>query len=186
VSDDRARLFVALELPEDVRAALERWRSAVLGGVDGLRSIPLESLHVTLCFLGALPVSQIEPIGAAVADALRRSGGSGAVPGLALGPPTWLPRRRPNVLAVGVEDRRGALAAAQSAVAGALVEGGWFSPESRPFLAHVTVARVARGRRVRPVEVISPAPLEFAGAAITLFRSRADPRGARYEALRSV
>jgi 2'-5' RNA ligase len=141
---------------------------------------------MTLCFLGALPVSEIEPIGAAVAEAVGGFSGGGAVPGLVLCAPTWLPRRRPNVLAVRVEDSLGALAAVQSALADVLVAGGWYAPESRPFLAHVTVARVRRGGRVRPADLVSPPPLEFAGAAITLFRSRTDPAGARYEPLRRL
>jgi 2'-5' RNA ligase len=184
VSGERARLFVALELPDEVRAALVAWRAEAVGGVSALRMVAPQSLHVTLCFLGSLPASEIEPISATLERALGGAAG-GALAELSLGAPTWLPRRRPNVLAVRVEDSTSALTSAQSKLARALADGGWYAPEGRPFLAHVTVARVGR-RRVRPVELASPPALSFTGAAITLFRSRTDPGGARYEALHRV
>jgi 2'-5' RNA ligase len=179
VSDGRARLFVALELPDAAREALVAWR--VLVDPGGLRHVEPESLHVTLCFLGLLEVSEIEPIGAAVADV----GADGPMP-LALDAPTWLPPRRPNVLAVGVADPTGALAAVQASLSAALSGGGWYAPEARRFLAHVTVARVRRGARVRPVQLPPPPPVAFEGELVTLFRSRTDPHGARYEPLRRV
>jgi RNA 2',3'-cyclic 3'-phosphodiesterase len=181
VSDDRARLFAALELPAGVRDALVSWRGAL--DLAALRHVAPESLHVTLCFLGSIVVSEIEAIAAAVAGA--RVAAPALLP-LSLAPPIWLPRRRPNVLAVGVADPSGALAAVQSALSDALGEGGWYERESRPFLAHVTVARVRRGESVSPVELAPPPQLEFDGRVVTLFRSRTDPQGARYEALRRV
>jgi hypothetical protein len=43
-----ARLFVALELPAEIRTALARW-GASLAAVDvALRALAAESLHVTL------------------------------------------------------------------------------------------------------------------------------------------
>ena len=66
---------------------------------------------------------------------------------LAVGEPLWLPPRRPRVLAVALEDPDGALGRTQTAVSSALAAGGWYVPETRPFLAHVTVARVRKGAR---------------------------------------
>ncbi len=51
----RARLFVALDLPEDAREALAAWGGEVAapdGAERRLRLIPADALHVTLCFLG--------------------------------------------------------------------------------------------------------------------------------------
>jgi ketosteroid isomerase-like protein len=75
----------------------------------------------------------------------------------------------------------------QSALSDALHAGGWYIPETRPFLAHVTVARVARDARRAPAVELSPVPpLAFAGERVTLFRSRLGAGGARYEPLGSV
>ena len=68
----------------------------------------------------------------------------------------------------------------------ALVAGGWYAPESRPFRAHVTVARVARGARMRKVSLSSPPSDDVHGSRVTLFRSRLGAAGARYEPLGTV
>jgi 2'-5' RNA ligase len=180
VSPESARLFVALELPGPVRDALARWAERQLETVSGLRVIDAAALHVTLCFLGSRPVGEIDRIASessTVADEAE-------IP-LALGEPLWLPRRRPRALAVALEDSGDRLAGLQSRLAGALGAGGFYA-ERRPFLGHVTVGRVGRGARVRPIELAAPAPLRFSAGAVTLFRSRTGRAGARYEPLATV
>jgi 2'-5' RNA ligase len=182
-SDERARLFVALELPRAVRERLAVWRDEVVAGVPGLRAVQVESLHVTLCFLGWIEVGQVD----AVTDACGVVRGMPAA-SLRVGPGIWLPPRRPRVLAVELDDLGARLGAVQSALSGALSAGGWYKPEKRPFLAHVTVARVGRGARVRRGSELPGLPddLTFVGSTVTLFRSRLSPSGARYEGLASV
>ena len=143
-----ARLFVALELPSAAREALVQWRSEVAGEVSGLRLVRPEDLHATLCFLGSRPVGEIE----AISSACGVVAGEPVVDS-AFGEGLWLPARRPRVLAVALSDPDGALGRIQSVLSGALAAGGWYAPESRPFLAHVTVARVGRDARVRRVEL---------------------------------
>jgi 2'-5' RNA ligase len=179
---ERARLFVALDLPQHVRDALERWRRAATPKVDGLRMVGPDALHVTLCFLGWRPAGEIEPIGERCATAVRGL----RKPELSFGGPVWLPERRPRVLAVALEDRSGALARIQAALSAGLSAGGWYGPEARPFLAHVTVARVGRGTRVRAIELSGMPPLSFSSGDVTLYRSHLGAGGARYEALRTV
>jgi 2'-5' RNA ligase len=179
---ERARLFVALDLPVEARGALERWRSGVLREVAGLRPVAPDGLHATLCFLGWRAVDEIEQIGAACVAA---AGGLRA-PLLSLGAALWLPARRPRVLAVRLSDASGALAGVQASVSAALSGGDWYAPEVRPFLAHVTVARVSGHARVRATELEPPGHLEFRGPAVTLYRSRLGRGGARYEVQRTV
>jgi 2'-5' RNA ligase len=183
----RARLFVALELPEPARAALAAWGREVAAGVEAersLRLLPADSLHATLCFLGWRDEGQAEAIAALM---LRAVPPGAAEPSLALGGPAWLPPRRPRVLAVDLADSAEALAGLQARVSDALAAGAGFEPEARPFHPHVTVARVPRAVRATVTrarnELPPPAPLEFAGAAVTLYRSRLSRAGARYEPL---
>lgn len=173
-----ARLFVALDLPAPIVEELVAWRAPVLRETEGLRAVPPESLHVTLAFLGAKPEMAIAPLSELVVSC---AAGAGGVAGLALGEPLWLPRHRPRVLAVALEDRHGRLAALQASLVERLVAGAWHEPEARPYLPHVTVARV----RGRPAAEDLPAPprLAFDGAAVVLYRSRPSPAGARYEPL---
>jgi RNA 2',3'-cyclic 3'-phosphodiesterase len=179
--DERARLFVALELPPGARDVLVRWRSEALRDVRGLRLVAPESLHATLCFLGSRPVGEVEAIG----------GACGVVAGeppvaSGFGEALWLPRRRPGVLAVSLEDAGGALARIQATLSSALVAGGWYAPESRPFLAHVTVARVARNARIKAAALEPPPAVEVLCSRVTLYRSRLGAGGARYEPLSAV
>ncbi len=182
MSDGRLRVFVALELPETIRAVLVAWRTPILAQAAGLRATAAESIHLTLCFLGWQPEDQIRELGDRCADAAVGD----ARLELALGRGAWLPRRRPRVLAVEIEDASGALARLQAALSEALAIGGWYEPESRPYLPHVTLARVGRSARVRPDVLPAPQQMTFAASAVTLFRSRLSPSGARYEPLRTV
>ena len=168
------RLFVAAELPAEVVDALVRWRPRA----DGLRALAPEALHVTLAFLGWRDDADADAVGAQLGGLARPAGG------LSVGEALWLPRRRPRVLAVELHDADGALAALQRDTAAALTRAIGWQPEKRPFLAHVTVARVRGGARVPELE---PPPRSgtgtFAAAALTLFRSHLSPSGSRYEPL---
>lgn len=169
------RLFVALDLPDGVVAALSSWAAAVER--PGLRVLPPSSYHVTLAFLGERPDGEAEAIGAAVVAAA----GAEAVSPLALAAPAWLGRR--SVLAVDLHDASGALVALQRRLSDALVALDVFEPEQRAFRPHVTLARVRRG--ARPARDLPDAPAldPFAATAVTLYRSTLSPRGASYAPL---
>jgi 2'-5' RNA ligase len=178
VTDRRAaRLFAALELPRDIVAGLADWAAAQVGDRSELRVLAPESLHVTLCFLGWRDEAEMGEIGQAVAAR------AAAVPSLAFHVPIWLPPRRPRVLAVDLLDGAGARAARQRSVSDALVTAAGYEPEKRDYRPHVTVARVRGSARVRAQELAPPPAREFAGAALTLFRSRLARAGASYEPL---
>ncbi|HTX29957.1 MAG TPA: RNA 2',3'-cyclic phosphodiesterase [Solirubrobacteraceae bacterium] len=180
MSNDRARLFVALELPRNVREALVRWRERLgSDAVKRLRPIASEALHVTLCFLGWRAEDEVSAIAAACTVVAAE-----AAPALSLGASLWLPRRRPRVLAVELEDAHAGLARVQAALSGALSAGGWYEPENRPYLAHVTVARVkGDGRDARLPEPPAPPRLNFQASRVVLYRSRLSRAGAHYEPL---
>ena len=179
--DPRVRLFVALDLPGGVRDELVAWRQPILQDQPGLRAVGLESLHVTLCFIGSRPAAEIEPI----AGACRSVAGLPAR-SLRLAEAVWLPARRPRVLAVALEDLDGGLSRVQAGLSALLAERCDYRPEQRPFLPHVTVARVRRGVRIASEQLPAPARLRFAAETVTLFRSHIGPGGAHYEPLDSV
>lgn len=172
---------MALELPEVARLALAAWGSRVAGTIPGLRAPPAGGLHLTLCFLGRRGVEEIGPI-ATACDVVT---GCDA-PTLSVADSVWLPSRRPRVLAVRLVDRDGEAARLQRRLAGTLDAGGWYRPEPRPFLAHVSVARVGRGARAGRRRVASPPGLTLTPSTVTLYRSRLRAEGARYEPLHSV
>ncbi len=166
----RLRLFVALELPADVRSTL------ALPEIGGLRSVPAAALHLTLAFLGSRPPSDVE----AIELVLKREEGTPA-PRLAIDrSPLLLPPRAPRVVAVAVDDLDGTLMPLQARISAGLAEAGLYTPEKRPFRAHVTVARVRP--RAFPPRTGSAVfePLRFTADRLTLFQSELHPTGARY------
>jgi RNA 2',3'-cyclic 3'-phosphodiesterase len=178
--DERVRLFVALELPDEVRDGLVHWQSRALRGLDGVRAIARSDLHATLCFLGWRWDAEI--------DAIRDACGVVAAYGpleLRIGKGTWLPHRRPRVLAVELDDG-GSLARAQAALSDVLEAGGWYRPEKRPYLAHVTVARVGHGARAPRRAPPDLPKLGFRATRVSLYRSRLSRAGAHYEVIGSV
>jgi 2'-5' RNA ligase len=181
-----ARLFVAVDLPDAVRRELTRWARGAAASARGaggrLRLLEAETLHVTLCFLGAQPVGALDAIARAATGAWTEPIGE-----LALGAPVWLPKRRPRALAVELhDDARGALAALRDGVADALEAVCAFEREPRRFHPHVTVARLRAGDAPRE-RALAPTPqLAFAPVALTLYRSWLGPAGASYEAVAST
>ena len=176
------RLFVALELPAGVREGLAAWRSELADRAGGLRLIRPEDLHVTLCFLGWRSMAELREI----REACAVVAGEPAAPLRVVGE-LWLPPRRPRVLAVELVDVAGVLERVQAALSRTLEAGGWYVPEKRRFLAHVTVARVAgRLPAVSARAAPSPPAVEFEGSRVRLYRSRLSPAGARYEPLGTV
>jgi len=176
----RARLFVALELPADARAALAGWRSDAMGGRDDLRLVAPEALHVTLAFLGYRYEKDIERIAEAAFAPLDGL----AAPRLESADVVPVPKRDPRLFALDLVDPGGECGAIQLAVSGGLAAERFYKPEKRPFWPHVTLARVKkRVRRAPPVEAASPALDPFDAPAVTLYRSLLRPQGAVYEPL---
>jgi 2'-5' RNA ligase len=164
-----------------VRGALARWAADLAAADAGLRAVTADSMHLTLCFLGNRPVSEIDAIGGACAQAA-----SPPLFELVTGALLGFPSQRPRVLAVAIEDRSRDLHRLQARLAAALSELGSYQPERRPFVPHVTLAR-ARGSGTRPARPGEPArPLSFTASTVTLLRSTPSPAGSVYEPLRSV
>jgi len=178
---ERVRLFTALELPATLRDGLVVWRAEALGEGRGLRMIRPEDLHVTLCFLGWQDEEAVEPVLAACEAVAAQPAAA-----LRVDQAIWVPPRRPRVLAVELIDSAGVLAEVQAQLSRGLEAGGWYRPEKRPFLAHVTVARVAGEGRKRFGDLRPPPELAFEGSRVTVYRSRLGAGGARYEPLGSV
>jgi 2'-5' RNA ligase len=177
----RARLFVALDLPADAREALAEWRADAFAGRDDVRLVDPPALHVTLAFLGHVG----EELTPRIAEVVRGSGG-GEAPELSATGVRPQPPRRPRLFALDLDDRDGRAGAVQAALSGALAGEGLYEPEERPFWPHVTLARVKKGARAAPLEAPPPPAEWWQAEAVTLYRSRLSPRGARYEPLERV
>lgn len=149
------RAFVAVGLPEDVRAALVDLQRTLEPGLPGARWVEPALRHLTLAFLGDVPDAALPALGQAVATAARGVPAFDlAVRGLGAFPDA----RRPRVLwaglvGAGTDSHLAGLTALQRTVVAALHAAG-HPPADDRFHPHVTLARLpdlrGRGRRPAP------------------------------------
>lgn len=174
------RLFLAINPPEPVRERIAAGTEA-LRGVEGIRWVPPDQVHLTLKFIGEADGDSERAIAEALAWAAvahgpfeARLGAPGAFPNL----------RRPRVVWIGL-DQSPELAALQGDLEDALADLG-IEREERPFRPHLTLGRARRGRRVDGRKLDSLARrTEVSGTwrveTVDLMRSRLLPTGAVYE-----
>jgi 2'-5' RNA ligase len=188
---DKIRAFIAIEIPETLRAALGKTRDALKLELSAarLRWPPVENIHLTLKFLGDILPDDVERIGAALrvsAESLSRFeirlAGLGVFPKM----------QQPRVFWLGVEAPP-ELATLQRGIEVGCAGLG-FPPERRAFSPHLTLARFKRGANRRDygrmVEVLEAHSDTQVGAAmvneVILFQSTLAPQGASYSRLYSV
>ena len=132
-------LFIALNLPDELRANLERpYRSLKLAlAGDGVRWTPLGQIHLTLKFLGDVSADSLAELRAAVARGCRgvapfslRAQALGVFPS---GP-------RPRVVWFGVTGGLAMLRQLQDQIENETIR--WLEREARPFQPHLTLARI--------------------------------------------
>ena len=174
-------MFLALDLPDDARDRLVRWRDELLDGRRELRPVRAEALHVTLVFLGWQDESAAERIAEAAFGSLPAA----PPPRLTASGVRPVPPRNARLFALDLDDEEGRATALQGARAAARAAGGWHRPEKRPSWPHMTLARVTRGERrvAPPADQPAPPGEPFDAAVVTLYRSTLRPQGALYEPL---
>ena len=156
------RLFVACDLPPEAQKAVAAWQDRELAPRDELRVN--RSLHVTLCFLGAVAERRVDDVCAALAALQLPALPSG------LGAALFLPERGARrVVALVLDDPEGALTATQRSVSQALYRLGVYTPEKRPYLPHLTVARFRRPGQPFPLENVTISP--FGLPSVILYAS---------------
>jgi RNA 2',3'-cyclic 3'-phosphodiesterase len=179
----RARLFIALDLPQDVRSGVVDWQQTALAD-PALRIVRPEALHITLVFLGY----QAEKDRKAIAKAAFATEAEAPAVELQADPIGVPPGKRPRLIALGANSEE--TLALQAGVQERLVAGGFYEPEKRPFWPHLTVARVkpeAPKSRKPALITTEPHPLPehmfrfFRPTRLVLFKSHLRRTGAEYE-----
>ncbi|GMV84797.1 MAG: hypothetical protein AMXMBFR80_06550 [Dehalococcoidia bacterium] len=187
IAQDHVRLFVACEIPDDVKEAIgETIEGLRKKSGPAVRWIKPEGVHVTLKFLGEVPVKKLPAIKLAIQEAVvghspfelefSNIGTFGGREGL-------------RIMWVGIAGDVLRLEALVRAVNAALAVVG-FEPERRPFRPHLTLGRVRDeiGTRQRAEIEVAVGKTEVPGVSwrtsqVSLMRSRLGPGGASYEVL---
>jgi 2'-5' RNA ligase len=179
----RARLFVALDLPQDVRTGVVAWQQTALAD-PALRVVRPEALHITLVFLGY----QAEKDTKAIAKAAFATEAEAPAVELQPEPVGVPPGKRPRLIALGANSEE--TVALQAGVEERLVAGGFYEPEKRAYWPHLTVARVKpEAPKSRKPALIRTEPHSlpehmfrfFRPTRLVLFKSHLRRTGAEYE-----
>jgi 2'-5' RNA ligase len=172
------RLFVAVDVPDEVRELVRQAVAPLRERFPRARWVPPQNQHVTVKFLGATWPRLVEPVKRAIAQVAAgqapfrtRVSGLGAFPSA----------RRARVLWASLEDPEGRLAAIAQALDAALAAD--FRPETRPFTAHLTVARFEPTVPLEDLAEIALDTPSFTVEAIVLYRSHLRRPAPVYEPL---
>ena len=180
------RLFIAVPFPSDaeheIAAVVERvMADGVPGGGRDVRWVRLDSLHLTLRFLGPTLEDRVETAG----EATRGAAAACAPFDLSIGRAGAFPNAaRPRALWLDIRDGGEPLAALARAVDRALTERGW-ELDDKPFRPHLTLARadgIRAGAAIGARLVAEAADLDvrFRADRIGLFESLTGGGPARY------
>lgn len=185
LSSEKARLFVAIEIPEAVKKKLRGLQEELKRVGAGVKWTDPGGVHLTLKFLGGVEVDRIgdlvqvlEDIGKRFSPFWVRVGGTGAFPN----------PRRPRVLWVGIEKEK-SLWDLQRRVEEGLQALG-FPKEDRAFSPHLTLGRI---RNPKPSQGLTTQLQKlgfeldtFPADRMVLMRSDLKPQGAVYTLVREI
>ncbi|HYT68506.1 MAG TPA: RNA 2',3'-cyclic phosphodiesterase [Vicinamibacterales bacterium] len=184
------RLFVAVELDENVRAAAEGVARDLERRLDprvSARWVSVDKMHLTVRFIGHIVDDRVPTVLQALRPPL-----SIAPFEVALGSCGTFPRTgAPRVFWIGLAEGLSSLQAMHEEFNRRLLPLG-FASEDRPFSAHLTLARVKEmpresGRPTRETIAATRVPAVACRVdAATVFQSLLSPKGSKYAPLLHV
>jgi 2'-5' RNA ligase len=189
---DLHRLFVAVPVPDETRAAVRELLEPIRAQPFGraVRWVHLDTLHLTLRFLGDTEPERVDEVRAAVREsaagraafAVQLAGAGSFPPGGRKIRAVWLGIARGSDELAGIADR----------VGGSLLARGW-EPDARPYRPHVTVGRTdATGIRDAGLasQMLEAAAEDwstsFLADRVVLYRSHLGGRPPRHEPIEDV
>jgi 2'-5' RNA ligase len=192
--NDQWRLFLAVQLPDDIRELIRAIDQELSGASLPLRLVEPQLAHITLHFLGETDPERAELLKLALPGALN------AIRPFHLSTTTlgaFPDQRKPRVLWLGLDGDTGELIKVHSALAITLKTYN-FETETRAFHPHITLGRtreqapaslaadlskVASGGGMR--KILDSGPHGFDVTEVELVRSHLGKSGSRYETIQA-
>lgn len=176
------RVFCAIVLPGELRTLVDQRISRLQELVPeaGASWSREQNIHLTLKFLGEIPIARVDELSSATARATESLSPfeisidrSGAFP----------ERGTPRVLWLGVRDDSGWLAEMQARLERECAKEG-FAKEGRPFNPHLTLARLRQPHGARMLakahkEMIFE-PVKVVVSEVSVIRSELSGEGSKY------
>jgi 2'-5' RNA ligase len=176
------RIFIAVELPADVRHKLTRHIDRLRNELPDVRAswIREQNLHLTIKFFGDILVERVEAASATLKAAANKIqsfeiqiDGCGAFP----------PQVRPKVLWMGINDPFGSLQRLHGALEDECAKAG-FERDQRPFHPHLTIARIRNPQNAHQLAALHEETafdsLLVKVSDVCLIRSELNSEGSRY------
>ncbi|MFH0883250.1 MAG: RNA 2',3'-cyclic phosphodiesterase [bacterium] len=179
------RVFVALELPGELRQRLVDLPKLVGTPDAKIRWVNLKQMHLTLFFAGEADDQQVE----ALREAVKTAGELYGALRIKVGELGAFPKRsNPRVIWVGIGENE-ELKRIQSSIAEAGQRAG-LPAEERSFSPHLTLGRVKFVERHSPLlkrlQSVKVESFFYVFDTLTLFESKLTPDGPEHRALESV
>ena len=185
-SNSTLRSFIAIELPDSVRAALSEFQQEIQKAGADVRWVKPQGIHLTLKFLGEIAEKDVDRVINAVEGAGRNYSsfhlqirGAGVFPN----------KKAPRVLWAAVEGN-GILEGLQHEIEDALARLG-FAKEDRKFSPHLTLGRFrslsGREPLLERIELSKDREFGFMNVdMVSLMKSELGPAGAKYTRLAEI
>ena len=181
------RCFIAIDIPEDIRAGLADLQKELAGKVDvrkgDVKWVEPESMHLTLKFLGEVPDNQIVEVCNITKEvasrypefdfAVREAGSFGG--------------RSARVLWVGAGLECPELLELQQDLEDELADAGW-PKEGRQFSGHLTLCRIRNSKAGEKLAQLATQYKDFdlgvvRAGAVCVYESQLKPQGPIYTRL---
>ncbi len=178
---NKIRAFIAVEIPEDLKIALQKIQDIFKGAGDRITWVKPAGLHITLQFLGDIEVQSIPDIGGEIEQACTvqspfdiRLAGTGSFPDM----------KRPRILWAGIREGAEEIKEIYKDLEPRL-SGIGFTQEKRLFRPHITLGRIKYikdpGRFKSLIKQNSDVQIgSMTADAVHLIESRLRPDGAAY------
>jgi len=182
---EHVRSFVAIEIPDNIRGELSSLQNRWQQSQAGIRWTKPQNIHLTLKFLGDIPVAKIDVIGGALqAMCAKTDTFHNKITRLGVFPTP----KKARVLWAGVDTFGERLPQFAKKIDEALINLG-FSKESRRFVPHLTLGRarsILSGDFVHSFLATPFESNEFEAREIVLMRSQLRPTGAVYTVIKRI
>ena len=185
--EETIRIFIAIELPEDIQSKLQKLQDDLSSSMPDARWTKPGNIHLTLKFLGDVEVSRIDKI-SAILKGIAQNFSPFEISLAEIG--AFPNSRKPSIIWVGVEKGAQQLVEIAENIESSMEKIG-FPKEKRPFRPHLTVGRV---RELKHPEAMTKALDEsnvgelgvFKANQISLVKSQLDPGGSIYTILNAA
>lgn len=177
---NKKRLFIALNLAEEMRSAIEKYTASWANNHPGIRWTRADCLHLTLHFLGDVEAVDAERLKLSMQSLENkfttfafRTGKVSAFPN----------RQNPRIVFLDCKQTNGSsVIKLQSLLGRMLLENG-LTLDKRPWKPHITIGRVTEGETIELPVDLQIDDLDFTVTSFDLMESKLERSGPVYTVL---